>query len=109
MNGSAGSPDFATIAAQILDKSFSSDGFVPTHEQAEKYFDSLKPAGSIEFKSTSQPPAAKITVAAAKQTVANVAARIAAIEQKDRAAQNKINRQVLEYSIFLMLSISLKL
>ena len=42
----------------------------------------------------SQPSNPKITVAAAKQNVANVAARIAAIEQKDRAKQNAANRQV---------------
>ena len=86
MSGSCASPDFAAIAAQILDKSFSADGLMPTHEQAEKYFGSSTPSGTMELKS-SQPPAPKITVAASKQNVANVAARIAAIEQKDRAQQ----------------------
>lgn len=99
MSGSCASPDFAAIAAQILDKSFSADGLMPTHEQAEKYFGSSStttPSGTMEMK-TSQPPAAKITVAAAKQNVANVAARIAAIEQKDRAQQKA--RQVFVVNV----------
>ncbi|KAI9564636.1 hypothetical protein GHT06_008377 [Daphnia sinensis] len=87
MSGSCASPDFAAIAAQILDKSFSADGLMPTHEEAEMYFGSSTPSGTIDLK-PNQPSNAKITVAAAKQNVANVAARIAAIEQKDRAKQN---------------------
>lgn len=87
MSGSCASPDFAAIAAQILDKSFSADGLMPTHEEAEMYFGSSTPSGTIDLK-PNQPSNAKITVAAAKQNVANVAARIAAIEQNDRAKQN---------------------
>ena len=76
------SPDFAAIASQILEKSFSTDGLLPTHEQAEKYF------GSQQSELTATPaPSGKITVAAAKQNVANVAARIAAIEHHDRASR----------------------
>lgn len=92
-NGSCASPDFAAIAAQILDKSFSADGLMPTHEEADMYFGSSTPSGTMELK-PSQPSNPKITVAAAKQNVANVAARIAAIEHKDRAKQNAANRQV---------------
>lgn len=94
LSGSCTSPDFAAIASQILDRSFSSDGLMPTHEQAEIYFGSSTPSGTIEMKST-QISVPKITVAAAKQNVANVAARIAAIEQKDRLQQQK--RQVFIY------------
>ena len=92
-NGSCASPDFAAIAAQILDRSFSSDGLMPTHEQAETYFASAS-NGSLDLKSSSQPmpSSSKITVAAAKQNVATVAARIAAIEQNDRI--KKSDRQV---------------
>lgn len=90
MSGSCASPDFAAIAAQILDKSFSADGLMPTHEQAETYFGTS--SCTIDLKS-SQSSVAKITVAAAKQNVANVAARIAAIEQKDRV-QQQVMRQV---------------
>lgn len=93
MSGSCASPDFAAIAAQILDKSFSADGLLPTHEEADMYFGSSTPSGTMELKS-SQLSNSKITVAAAKQNVANVAARIAAIEQKDQAKQNAANRQV---------------
>lgn len=90
-NGSCGSPDFAAIASQILEKSFSTDGLLPTHEQAEKYFGASAPPG--ELKATPA-PCAKITVAAAKQNVANVAARIAAIEHHDRATRaNQLVRQ----------------
>lgn len=94
MSGSCASPDFAAIAAQILDKSFSADGLMPTHEQAEKYFGG---GGTMDLKSSQPSIASKITVAAAKQNVANVAARIAAIEQKDRA-QQKVIRQVIQFS-----------
>jgi len=78
------SPDFAAIAAQILDRSFTSDGLMPTHDQAEQYFGSSN--ASLDLKPNSQPMLNrdKITVAAAKQNVATVAARIAAIEQNDR-------------------------
>lgn len=93
MSGSCASPDFAAIAAQILDKSFSADGLMPTHEEAEMYFGSSTPSGTIDLK-PSQSSSAKSTVAASKQNVANVAARIAAIEQKDREKQS---RQVLQF------------
>jgi hypothetical protein len=78
------SPDFAAIAAQILDRSFSSDGLMPTNDQAEQYFGSSN--AILDLKPNSQPMLNrdKITVAAAKQNVATVAARIAAIEQNDR-------------------------
>ena len=65
---------------------------MPTHEEADMYFGSSTPSGTMELK-PSQPSNPKITVAAAKQNVANVAARIAAIEQKDRATQKAANRQ----------------
>lgn len=101
LSGSCTSPDFAAIAAQILDKSFSADGLLPTHEQAEKYFSGPSPAGTLDLKSSKtnnsngmlNQPTTKITVAAAKQTVATVAARIAAIEQNDRMLHGA-NRQV---------------
>ena len=66
---------------------------MPTHEQAETYFASAS-NGSLDLKSSSQPmpSSSKITVAAAKQNVATVAARIAAIEQNDRI--KKSDRQV---------------
>ena len=82
--GPCGSPDFAAIAAQILDKSFSTDGLVPSHEQAESYF-GTSPVLSTELN-LKEPPVANATVGAAKQNMATVAARIAAIESKDRAA-----------------------
>lgn len=108
LSGSRGSPDFAAIAAQILDKSFSADGLMPTHEQAEKYFGGPSPAGTLDFKSNKSSsssgaenrsqPVPKITVAAAKQNVATVAARIAAIEQSDRQLRTTSNRQVSKSS-----------
>ena len=86
-SGSCASPDFAAIAAQILDKSFSADGLLPSHEQADKLFGAPgrgpSPAGTSS-QAAAPPPPAKSTVAASKQSVATVAARIAAIEQSDR-------------------------
>lgn len=102
MSGSCASPDFAAIAAQILDKSFSTDGLMPTHDQAEMYFGSSTQSGTIDLKS-SQPSLTKITVAAAKQNVANVAARIAAIEQKDRVQQKMRQVDCQGYYAYLVL------
>ena len=83
-----GSPDFAAIAAQILDKSFSTDGLVPTHEEAETYFGSPPSASANDLKMERESSASKITVAAAKQNMATVAARIAAIEHKEKGVEN---------------------
>ena len=104
-----GSPDFAAIAAQILDKSFSTDGLVPTHEEAETYFGSPPSASANDLKMERESSASKITVAAAKQNMATVAARIAAIEHKEKGVENH-NRGVITFSsanyriIFLILS-----
>lgn len=101
-----GSPDFAAIAAQILDKSFSTDGLVPTHEQADSYFGGHAPHASgvacgVEAKAKEAHPQPKITVAAAKQNMATVAARIAAIEDKANAENGR------EVCLFLINNINL--
>jgi len=94
-SGMCTSPDFAAIAAQIFDKSVSTGRLVSgrrdRHDQPHSSSASLtKTNERTKLNDVSSPT---ISVAASKQNMASVAARIAAIEQNDKCADPP-NRQV---------------
>ena len=92
------SPDFAAIATQILDKSFSTSrltGTTPVQDHQDP-----SGAGNERERKLMDISSPTITVAASKQNMASVAARIAAIEQSDREQSDRCtaappNRQVI--------------
>ena len=88
------SPDFAAIAAQIFDKSVSTgrlaSGRRDRRDQASSSTSLTKTNERTKLNDVCSPT---ISVAASKQNMASVAARIAAIEQNDKCADPP-NRQV---------------
>lgn len=90
------SPDFAAIAAQIFDKSGATGRLASSRRDRH---DQLLPSSSTSLTKTNERTklnnvsSPTISVAASKQNMASVAARIAAIEQNDKCTDPP-NRQV---------------
>jgi len=94
------SPDFAAIAAQIFDKSGATGRLASSRRDRH---DQLLPSSSTSLTKTNERTklnnvsSPTISVAASKQNMASVAARIAAIEQNDKCTDPP-NRQGVQKS-----------